>query len=35
MATADTVAAAVAYYQAHGVHGGYTHLKHADKPKAG
>ena len=25
---ADTVAAAVAYYDQHGVHGGYTHLRH-------
>jgi len=27
----DTVAAAVEYYQKFGVHGGYTHLKHAEK----
>jgi len=27
----DTVAAAVEYYRKFGVHGGYTHLKHADK----
>ena len=27
----DTVQAAVEYYRKHGVHGGYTHLKHAEK----
>jgi nucleoside-diphosphate-sugar epimerase len=27
----DTVAAAVDYYRKYGVHGGYTHLKHAEK----
>ncbi len=27
----ETVAAAVEYYRKFGVHGGYTHLKHADK----
>ena len=27
----DTIAAAVEYYQKFGVHGGYTHLKHAEK----
>lgn len=27
----DTVAAAVEYYRTHGVHGGYTHLKHEEK----
>ena len=30
----ETVAAAVAYYDAFGVEGGYTHLKHADDKKA-
>jgi UDP-glucose 4-epimerase len=27
----DTVGAAIEYYRKHGVHGGYTHLKHAEK----
>lgn len=27
----DTVQAAIDYYRKHGVHGGYTHLKHAEK----
>jgi len=27
---ADIVAAAVAYYDQYGVHGGYTHLKHSE-----
>ena len=27
----DTVAAAIDYYREHGVHGGYTHLKHDEK----
>jgi len=31
---ADTVTAAVEYYREFGVHGGYTHLKHAERARA-